>query len=66
MDVTAKIARYVSAAKYEQMPPAAVKTAKTAVLDCLGVALAGSTEECAKLCATLAHQEGAREEAARQ
>jgi 2-methylcitrate dehydratase PrpD len=64
MDVTAKIARFVFNAKYEQMPPAAVRTAKIAVLDCLGVALAGSKEECAKVCASLARQESAIEEAA--
>lgn len=63
MDVTAKIARFVAAAKYEQMPPPAAQTAKTAMLDCLGVTLAGSKEACAKLCAALARQEGANEEA---
>ncbi len=64
MDVTAKIARFASAATYEQMPASAVDIAKTAVLDCLGVALAGSKEECAHLCAALARQESAAEEAA--
>jgi 2-methylcitrate dehydratase PrpD len=32
-------------------------------MDCLGVALAGSKEECAKICAEIARQEGAKEEA---
>lgn len=63
MDVTERIARFVSTATYEQMPPAAVETAKIAVLDCLGVTLAGSKEKCAQLCAALARQESAAKEA---
>jgi len=62
MDVTARIARFVLDTKYEKIPLRAVETAKTAVLDCLGVALAGSKEASAKICAQIARQEGAREE----
>jgi 2-methylcitrate dehydratase PrpD len=62
MNVTAKIAQFVENAKYEQIPPQAVDTAKVAVRDCLGVALAGSKEEDAKICAQIARQEGAKEE----
>jgi 2-methylcitrate dehydratase PrpD len=62
MDVTARIARFVSELKYQSIPPAAVQTAKTAVRDCLGVALAGSQEEDAKICAQIARQENAKEE----
>ncbi len=63
MDVTPKIAQFVCHTKYENIPPPAVRTAKLAVLDCLGVALAGSKEKCAQLCGTLARQESAAEEA---
>jgi len=63
MDTTAKIARFVAETKYEKIPAKALETAKTAVMDCLGVALAGSKEECAKICAEIARQEGAKEEA---
>ena len=63
MDVTAKIADFVVNAKYEDLPPKAIGTAKIAVRDCLGVALAGSREEDAKICAGLARQEQAKEEA---
>jgi len=63
MDVTAKIAEFVAAAKYEQLPPKAIGTAKVALRDCLGVALAGSREEDARICAALARQEQAGEEA---
>jgi 2-methylcitrate dehydratase PrpD len=64
MDVTARIAEFVTELKYTSIPTAAVQTAKTAVRDCLGVALAGSKEEDAKICAQIARQENAREEAA--
>jgi 2-methylcitrate dehydratase PrpD len=63
MDVTAKIARFVVDTKYETIPSKAIETAKIAVRDCLGVALAGSKEEDAKICAEIARQEDAKEEA---
>lgn len=63
MDVTAKIAAFVTELKYTSIPTAAVQTAKIAVRDCLGVALAGSKEEDAKICAEIARQEKAREDA---
>jgi 2-methylcitrate dehydratase PrpD len=62
MDVTNKLARYTTELKYESLPAAAVQTVKTAVRDCLGVALAGSREEDAKICAGIARQEKAKEE----
>ena len=62
MDVTAKFAQFVASAKYENLPLPAIATAKVAVRDCLGVALAGSREEDAKICAEIARQEQAKEE----
>jgi len=62
MDVTAKIAQFGTELKYAAIPPVAVQTAKTAVRDCLGVALAGSREEDAKICAEIARQENAKED----
>jgi 2-methylcitrate dehydratase PrpD len=62
MDVTAKIARFTNDLKYEGIPSKAIETAKVAVRDCLGVALAGSREEDAKICAGIARQESAKEE----
>ena len=62
MDVTAKLAQFTTQLKYENIPPGAVQTAKTAVRDCLGVALAGSKEEDAKICAEIARQEKSKEE----
>ena len=62
MDVTARLAKFTADLKYESIPPKAVETAKVAVRDCLGVALAGSREEDAKICAEIARQERAKEE----
>jgi 2-methylcitrate dehydratase PrpD len=62
MDVTQKIAKFVVDAKFENLPPKAIATAKVAVRDCLGVALAGSREEDAKICAAMVRQEEAKAE----
>lgn len=62
MEITAKIAQFVTNTKFEKTPPKAVETAKLAVRDCLGVALAGSKEEDAKICAEIVRQEGAKQE----
>ena len=62
MDVTAKLAQFVTKLTYEDLPGKAVKTIKVAVRDCLGVALAGSREEDARIVAAIARQENAREE----
>ncbi len=62
MEVAGRIARFVVETQYEKLPPQAIATAKTAVLDCLGVALAGSREECGKICAEVARHEGATQE----
>lgn len=62
MDITARIAEFVTGLSYDKIPAAGIETAKTAVRDCLGVALAGSKEEDAKICAQIARQEDAKEE----
>jgi 2-methylcitrate dehydratase PrpD len=62
MDATAKIARFVVETEFKKIPAEAVNMAKTAVLDCLGVALAGSKETSAGICAEIARQEHAKEE----
>ena len=62
MDATARIARFVVETEFQKIPSEAIKLAKTAVLDCLGVALAGSKESSARICAEIARQEHAKEE----
>jgi 2-methylcitrate dehydratase PrpD len=63
MDATGRISRFVVETNYEHIPSSALQTAKRAVLDCLGVALAGSKEESAKICAEMAREEAAKEAA---
>jgi 2-methylcitrate dehydratase PrpD len=62
MDVTARVAQFVAETRYDKLPAEAVATAKEALLDCLGVTLAGSKEESGKICGEIARQERAREE----
>jgi 2-methylcitrate dehydratase PrpD len=62
MHATAKIARFVVETEFKKIPSEAVTMAKTAMLDCLGVALAGSKESSARICAEIARQEHAKEE----
>lgn len=61
MNVTERLARFV--AETEPVPDGALEAARRAVLDTLGVALAGSREESARIAATLALERGGREEA---
>ncbi len=62
MDVTATIAKFAADLRFDQIPLPAIEEAKKAVRDCLGVALAGSREEDAKICAGIARHESAKEE----
>ena len=62
MNPTAAIAQFVTALRYDKLPGEAITTAKIAILDCLGVMLAGTNERSAKICADLARAEQAREE----
>ncbi len=63
MDVTARISQFVTDASFDRVPPQALETAKVALLDSLGVALAGSREPGAKICAEIVRREEARQEA---
>lgn len=63
MDVTARISQFVTETQFDQLPPPALETAKIALLDTVGVALAGSREAGAKICAAIVRQEEARAEA---
>jgi 2-methylcitrate dehydratase PrpD len=57
MEVTAILAKFTTDLHYEKIPRKAVETAKIALRDCLGVALAGSREEDARIAAEIARQE---------
>jgi 2-methylcitrate dehydratase PrpD len=60
---TERIARFVADTTLDAIPPAAVDTAKSAFMDCLGVALAGSQDDAGFIAARVALAEGAKEEA---
>ncbi|HLH44621.1 MAG TPA: MmgE/PrpD family protein [Bryobacteraceae bacterium] len=57
---TSSIARFALGLRFQTLPPKAVEWAKTAILDCLGVAVAGSRETSSQIAAELARQEAAR------
>lgn len=54
-----KVSEFVAATDFDQLPDKVVTAAKSAVLDCVGVALAGASEESARICAELAREEAA-------
>ena len=58
MSATAAIAEFVTKHRFEDCPPAAVTAARRAILDTLGVMLAGSTEPAARLVQAVAEREG--------
>ncbi len=58
-----KVSAFVAGSDYDGLPPEVVAAAKAAFLDCVGVALAGSDEESARICGALAQQESRAAEA---
>ena len=50
---TRKLAEFIVQTGYEQLPKEAVEASKNAILDCIGVALAGSGEEMGKITSSL-------------
>lgn len=49
MGITQEIARYVAGTRYRDIPSDVIQLARGFILDGLGVALAGSTDECARI-----------------
>lgn len=60
---TIAIANFAVNARYEALSPKAIEWAKTAALDCLGVAVAGSREESSQIVARMAREESGAQEA---
>src|SRR5262249_8557241 len=56
------LSSFVSNLHYDAIPPKALETARTAIMDCLGVALAGAREESAQIASRLVREEAAKEE----
>jgi 2-methylcitrate dehydratase PrpD len=63
MGLTQQVAHFVSTTRYRDIPPEVVRLAQGFILDGLGVALAGSTDECARIVQAHIRHMGAREEA---
>ena len=57
------ISEFVAGNDFDRVPADVVTAAKAAFLDCVGVALAGSEEESARICGALARQESRAAEA---
>lgn len=58
MGATAQVAEFLVKSRWEDVPPAAVEAAKRAILDSVGVMLAGSVEPPARIVQRLAEAEG--------
>src|SRR5438876_2337776 len=58
MRATSAIAEFVTKSRWEDCPAEAVDAARRAILDCLGVMLAGSTEPAARIICEVARAEG--------
>src|SRR5262245_28169969 len=56
-----RLSRFVADLRYDAIPPKALDTARTAIMDCLGVAVAGGTEESARIAGRLAREDGGKE-----
>jgi 2-methylcitrate dehydratase PrpD len=55
---TSAVAEFVARSRWEDCPVAAVDAARRAILDCLGVMLAGSVEPAARIVTDIARSEG--------
>jgi 2-methylcitrate dehydratase PrpD len=58
MNATALLAEFVTKSRLEDCPEAALESARRAILDCLGVMLAGSIEPAARILQHVAQAEG--------
>ena len=63
MGLTHEVAHYVAGTRYRDIPPEVVRLAQGFILDGLGVALAGSTDECARIVQAHIRQMAGKEEA---
>ncbi|SRR6266542_5676322 len=58
MSATSALAEFIAKSRWEDCPAAAVEAARRAILDCLGVMLAGSAEPAARIVQKVADAEG--------
>ena len=64
MTITRRIAEFIVSSRLDRVPAPARAAAKTAMIDCLGVTLAGSREPCARIVTRVIAEGGGRLEAA--
>jgi 2-methylcitrate dehydratase PrpD len=57
------LSNFVASLRYDSIPPKALDTARTAITDCLGVAVVGAREESAQITSAFIREEGAKGEA---
>ena len=57
------LCKFTAGVHYDSIPPKALATARTAIIDCLGVAVAGSKEDSAQIIGKMVREEAAKEEA---
>jgi 2-methylcitrate dehydratase PrpD len=60
MGLTSQVAEFVAKSRWEDLPEAAVAAARRAILDCMGVMLAGSADPAARIVRAVAEAEGGR------
>ncbi|MFC1815650.1 MmgE/PrpD family protein [Thermodesulfobacteriota bacterium] len=58
MEATARLATFIAETSLDQIPQAAIDTAKRSALDCIGVALAGSAEPVGKIITEFVRESG--------
>ncbi len=63
MEYTRKISEFVVKTRYEEIPVKAIETSKKAIIDCVGVTLAGSRESAGRIAAELVREEKSNGEA---
>jgi 2-methylcitrate dehydratase PrpD len=63
MGITQEVASFIAKVHFDDLPEQAVKLARGFILDGLGVALAGSTDECARIVQAQIRQTGGKAEA---
>src|SRR5436309_2025171 len=63
MGLTQEVASFVAKTRYRDIPPDVIQLARGFILDGLGVALAGSTDECSRIVQAQTRQIGGKAEA---
>src|ERR1051325_10700768 len=60
--IMSRLSSFIANTRYDSLPPKAIETAKVAIMDCWGVAIAGGREESAQISGKLIREERAKAE----